>query len=139
MQNNAIKYATAIQQQLSSIVAPVPVYAGFNRNWATEPKFVRWQLRNIHQPVYAGPSQNNKGIDMPVAQVSIFTQTIQDGFVIAQQITDGLHGYAGQFGGATGFNVGKVDIHWLYNSYDNDTKMAEVFLDMMLYVQTGVI
>lgn len=133
---SAVTYANAIQYQLSDSVNPVPVYASFNRNWATEPKFVRWQLRNVHQPVYTGQLQSNKGIDTPVALISVFTQTIQDGFTIAQQIVDDLHGYSGQFGGASGFNVAKIDVHWLYNSYDNDTKMAQVFLDMMLYVQS---
>ena len=65
-QNNVLLYGKAIQYQLSQIVNPVPVYSAFNRNFAKEPKFVTWMLRNVHQPVYTGQTQNNKGIDTPV-------------------------------------------------------------------------
>ena len=73
-QNNAVQYGKAIQAQLQSIVTPVPVYAAFNRNFATQPKFITWMLRNVHQDVYTGPNQNNKGIDRPIFQMSVFTQ-----------------------------------------------------------------
>lgn len=136
-QNNAVIYGKAIQAQLQTIVNPVPVYAAFNRNFATQPKFITWMLRNVHQPVYTGVNQNNKGIDRPVFQVSIFTQVIEDGFTIANQIIQSLHGYNGLFGGATyGFNVSKVDVMWLYNSYDNSEKLAQVFLDVTLDIPT---
>ena len=79
-QQNPVQYAKAIQYQLASIVTPVPVYAAFNRNFATQPKFITWMLRNVHQPVYTGGNQANKGIDRPVIQISIFTQVIEDGF-----------------------------------------------------------
>lgn len=136
-QNNPVSYAKAIQYQLSQIVAPVPVYAAFNRNFATQPKFITWFLRNIHQDVYTGQNQNNKGIDRPVFQVSIFTQQIEDGFTISDQILQSLHGYSGLFGGATyGFNVSKVDVSWLYNSYDNEEKLAQIFLDCQMDIPT---
>jgi hypothetical protein len=136
-QQNPVAYAKAIQAQLVSIVTPVPVYASFNRNFATQPKFITWDLRNVHQPVYTGPDQNNKGIDRPVFQISIFTQVIEDGFTIANQILQSLHGYSGLFGGATyGFQISKADVHWLYNSYDNENKLAEVFLDCTLDIPT---
>ena len=57
-QLNPVNYARAIQAQLASIVTPVPVYAAFNRNFATEPKFITWMLRNVHQPVYTGSTQS---------------------------------------------------------------------------------
>ena len=72
-QQNPSVYAQCIQYQLSDIV-DVPVYANFNRNWATEPSFLTWQLRNIHQPVYTGQDQNNKGIDRPVFQINVFSK-----------------------------------------------------------------
>ena len=50
-QQNPFIYGKAIQYQLAAIVTPVPVYAAFNRNFATEPKFITWTLRNVHQPV----------------------------------------------------------------------------------------
>ena len=132
-QNNVVQYGKAIQYQLQSIVTPVPVYAAFNRNFATQPKFITWFLRNVHQDVYTGQNQNNKGIDRPVFQVSIFTQVIEDGFTISNQILQSLHGYSGLFGGATnGFNVSKVDVTWLYNSYDNEEKLAQIFLDCQM-------
>lgn len=132
-QNNPVQYGRAIQTQLQSVLNPVPVYAAFNRNFATQPKFVTWFLRNVHQDVYTGQNQNNKGIDRPIFQVSIFTQVIEDGFTIADQILQSLHGYSGLFGGATyGFNVSKVDVMWLYNSYDNEEKLAQIFLDCTL-------
>jgi hypothetical protein len=132
-QLNPVNYARAIQAQLASIVTPVPVYAAFNRNFATEPKFITWMLRNVHQPVYTGSTQSVKGIDTPTFQISIFTQVIEDGFTISNTILQSLHGYSGLFGGATyGFQISKADVMWLYNSYDNEEKMAQVFLDCRL-------
>lgn len=136
-QNNAVQYGKAIQTQLQSIVTPVPVYAAFNRNFATQPKFITWMLRNVHQDVYTGPNQNNKGIDRPIFQMSVFTQQIEDGFTLANQIIQSLHGYSGLFGGATyGFYISKADVMWLYNSYDNEEKLAQVFLDCTLDIPT---
>ena len=136
-QQNPVAYAKAIQAQLASIITPVPVYASFNRNFAIEPKFITWDLRNVHQPVYTGSNQANKGIDRPVFQISIFTQIIEDGFTISNQILQSLHGYSGLFGGATyGFQISKADVNWLYNSYDNENKLAEVFLDCTLDIPT---
>jgi len=136
-QNNVVTYGKAIQAQLAGIVTPVPVYAMFNRNFATQPKFVTWQLRNVHQPVYTGQNQNNKGIDTPVFQISIFTQNVEDSFTISNLILQSLHGYSGLFGGATyGFNISKADVTWLYNSYSDTEKLAEVFMDCTLHVPT---
>ena len=92
-QNNVVQYGKAIQYQLSQIVTPVPVYAAFNRNFATQPKFLTWFLRDVHQEVYTGVNQNNKGIDRPVFQISIFTQQMEDGFTISDQILQSLHGF----------------------------------------------
>lgn len=129
-QLNVVQYGKAIQYQLASIVAPVPVYAAFNRNFASEPKFITWMLRDVHQPVYTGPVQSVKGIDRPTFQISIFTQQIEDGFTISNQILQSLHGYSGLFGGSTnGFNISKADVLWLYNSYNNEENMAQIFLD----------
>ena len=136
-QMNPVQYGQAIQAQLAGIVTPVPVYAAFNRNFATQPKFITWTLRNVHQPVYTGQNQSNKGIDTPVFQISIFTQVIEDGFTISNQILQSLHGYSGLFGGATyGFQISKADVMWLYNSYNNEDKLAEIFLDCTLQVPT---
>ena len=136
-QQNPVQYGKAIQYQLNSIFTPVPVYASFNRNFATQPKFVTWNLRNVHQPVYTGGDQNNKGIDRPVFQISIFTQVIEDGFTLSNALLQSLHGYTGLFGGAAdGFWVAKADVHWLYNSYNNEDKLAEVFLDCTLDIPT---
>lgn len=134
-QLNPVLYGKAIQYQLANIVTPVPVYASFNRNFAREPKFITWQLRNVHQPVYTGQQQNNKGIDRPVFQISIFTQKIEDGFTISNQVLQSLHGYSGQFGSPTdGFFIAKADVVWLYNSYDNEQNLAQVFLDCTIDV-----
>jgi hypothetical protein len=136
-QQNPVQYAKAIQYQLNSIVSPVPVYAAFNRNFASQPKFVTWMLRNVHQPVYTGSTQSIKGIDRPTFQISIFTQQIEDGFTISNQILQSLHGYSGLFGGATnGFEISKADVYWLYNSYNNDEKLAQIFLDCTLDIPT---
>ncbi len=134
-QLNPVLYGKAIQYQLANIVTPVPVYASFNRNFAKEPKFLTWQLRNVHQPVYTGQQQNNKGIDRPVFQISIFTQKIEDGFTISNQVLQSLHGYSGQFGSPTdGFFIAKADVVLLYNSYDNEQNLAQVFLDCTIGV-----
>jgi len=136
-QMNPVDYAKAIQAHLAAIVTPVPVYAAFNRNYATQPKFITWMLRNVHQPVYTGPVQSVKGIDTPIFQISIFTQVIEDGFTISNQILQSLHGYSGLFGGATyGIQISKADVNWLYNSYDNEQKLGQVFLDCQLQVPT---
>lgn len=136
-QKNPVDYAKAIQAHLTSIVTPIPVYSAFNRNFALEPKFLTWQLRNVHQEVYTGGNQANKGIDRPVFQISIFTQGMEDGFTISNQILQSLHGYTGVFGGPTyGFWIAKADVFWLYNSYDDKEKMAQVFLDCTLDIPT---
>lgn len=136
-QKNPVDYAKAIQAHLQAIVTPVPVYSAFNRNFSTEPKFVTWMLRNVHQEVYTGGTQSVKGIDRPTFQISIFTQGMEDGFSISNQILQSLHGYTGLFGGATyGFWIAKADVFWLYNSYDDQNKMCQVFLDCTIDVPT---
>jgi hypothetical protein len=135
-QQNPSVYAAAIQYQLAGIVTPIPVYANFNRNWATEPKFVTWNMRNIHQPVYTGQNQNNKGIDRPIFQISIFTQAFQDALSISNSILQSLHGYSGLFGGASGFYISKADVDWLYNTYDNEIGLQQVILDCTIDVPT---
>lgn len=131
-QLNPVNYATAIQAQLSSIFTPVPVYANFNRNYATQPKFVTWNLRNVHQDVYTGQTQSNKGIDRPVFQISIFAQSMQDAFNLSNTLLQSLHGYSGQFGGVTGFFIAKADVFWLYNTYDNELGLNQIILDCTL-------
>ena len=129
-QNNVSTYAQAIQAQLASIVTPTPVYANFNRNYATEALFVTWQLRNVHQEVYTGIYQSNKGIDRPVFQISVFGTSMQDAFALSNTIIQSLHGYTGQFGGL--FYIAKADVDWLYNGYDNTISMHNIFLDCTL-------
>ena len=126
-QQNISVYAQAIQAGLSSVVNPVPVYANFNRNFATEPKFVTWQLRNVHQPVYTGTVQSVKGIDTPIFQASVFAQKMTDAFSIANTIIQALHGYSGNLGGL--IYVSKIDVNMLYNTYDDQIKLHHVILD----------
>lgn len=135
-QKNPTDYYKAIQYQLASIVNPVPVYALFNRNFATQPKFVTWQLRNVHQPVYTGSVQGVKGIDRPVFQISIFSQKLEDASNIANSILQSLHGYSGLFGGSTGFQISKADVVWLYNTYDNEIGMQQIIMDCTLDIPT---
>lgn len=129
-------YAAAIQYQLAAIVTPVPVYANFNRNWTTQPKFMTWQLRNVHQPVYTGSNQSVKGIDRPTFQISIFATTMGDAFTMSNQVLQSLHGYSGMFGNPSsgGFHISKADVIWLYNTYDDDTKLHQVILDCTIDV-----
>lgn len=136
VQQNPSVYAAAIQYQLTNTVTPVPVYASFNRNFATEVKFLTWNLRNIHQPVYTGQTQSNKGIDRPVFQVNIYAQSMQDAFNLSNTVLQSLHGYSGQFGGVNGFFVAKVDIDWLYNTYDNEMGLNQIVLDCTLDIPT---
>ena len=137
-QQNPVIYAECIQYQLADILSPVPVYANFNRNWAKQTQFATWQLRNIHQPVYTGQQQNNKGIDTPVFQISVFAVTLEDAFNISNTILQSLHGYSGVFGDPTsnGFFIAKADVIWLYNTYDNEIGMQHIILDCTLYVPT---
>jgi hypothetical protein len=135
-QNNPLNYAQAIQYQLSSIVSPVFVYANFNRNFANQPKFITWQLRNIHQPVYTGSNKTVKGIDTPIFQINTFAQDMNDAFNISNSILQSLHGYSGLFGGSTGFQISKADVHWLYNTYDDMVKLNHIVMDCTLYIPT---
>lgn len=129
-QNSPAIYAQAIQAQLESIFAPTPVYALFNRNQAVQNEFVTWQLRNVHQPVYTGQQQSNKGIDRPVFQISIFSKTMEAGFLLSQTLLDELHGYSGQFGNL--FFVAKADVFWLYNGYDDEIGLNQIVCDCTL-------
>jgi hypothetical protein len=135
-QNNPATYAQAIQYQLASIVTPIPVYANFNRNFANEPKFITWNLRNVHQPVFTGINQDNKGIDRPIFQISIFTTLFEDAMNVSNLILQSLHGYSGQFGGASGFYIAKADVDWLYNTYDNEIGLQQVIIDCTLDIPT---
>jgi hypothetical protein len=121
-------YAKAIQYQLAATVS-VPVYANFNRNFATEPTFVTWQLRNVHQPVYTGTTQSVKGIDTPIFQTTVFSQDMQTAFNNSSTIIQALHGFSGQFGGTNGIYVAKIDISMLYNTYDDQVKLHQIVLD----------
>jgi hypothetical protein len=127
-QQSVSVYAQAIQYQLAATVS-IPVYANFNRNFATEANFVTWQLRNVHQPVYTGTTQSVKGIDTPIFQTTVFGQNMQNTFNNANTIIQALHGYSGQFGGSSGIYVSKVDIHMLYNTYDDQVKLHQIILD----------
>jgi hypothetical protein len=135
-QNNPLEYGEAIQYQLTQIVNPVPVYAAFNRNFASQPKFITWNLRNVHQDVYTGQTQSNKGIDRPIFQANIFAQSMQDAFNISNTILQSLHGYSGQFGGVSGFFIAKCDVNWLYNTYDNELGLNQIVLDCTLDIPT---
>lgn len=128
-QQNPVTYAQSIQSQLASVFSPVPVYANFNRNWATEPKFVTWQLRNVHQEVYTGTTQSIKGIDRPIFQCSIFAQQLSDALAMSNTLLQTLHGYSGNFGS---LYVAKCDINWLYNTYDNEIGLQQIVLDCQL-------
>ena len=129
-QQNIGDYAKAIQAQLSSTASPVPVYANFNRNFATEPKFITWQMRNVHQPVYTGPVQSVNGIDTPIVQINVFAQNLGDAFTIENTIVQALHGYAGLIGNLV--YVAKCDIQMLYNTYDDQVKLHQIILDMRM-------
>jgi hypothetical protein len=135
-QQNPSVYAQAIQAQLD-ITLSIPVYANFNRNFAVEPDFATWQLRNVHQPVYTGQNQNNKGIDTPIFQISVYSQNMQNAFNNSNLILQSLHGYSGLFGGATyGIQIAKADVTWLYNTYDNTVGLHQIILDCQLDIPT---
>jgi hypothetical protein len=137
VQQNPSKYAAAIQYTLTQTVNPVKVYANFNRNFATEAKFLTWQLRNIHQPVYTGQTQSNKGIDRPVFQLNIYSQSMADAFSLSNTVLQSLHGYSGNFGiSPNRIWIAKCDIVWLYNTYDNELGLNQVVLDCTLDVPT---
>lgn len=138
-QQNPSVYAQCIQYQLANIVTPRKVYANFNRNWATEPLgFLTWNLRNVHQPVYTGQNQNNKGIDRPIFQISVFAKDLDAAFNLANQVIQSLHGYSGTFGNpaTNGFFVAKADVAWLFNTYDDTIGMNQVILDCTLDIPT---
>lgn len=135
-QLNPTDIGKSVQYELAQVASPVPVYAAFNRNFAKEPKFLTWILRNIHQPVYTGQTQSNKGIDRPIFQVNIYAQKMDDAFNLSNTILQSLHGYSGQFGGTSGFFVAKVDIDWLFNTYDNELGLNQIVLDCTMDIPT---
>jgi hypothetical protein len=132
VQQNVLTYAQAIQNQLAATVSPVNVYANFNRNFAEQQQFLVWQLRNVHQPVYTGQDQTNKGIDTPIFQVNVFASDMNNCFNMTNQILQALHGYSGTFGANGSFAgiwVAKIDITMLYNTYDDQVKLNQIVLD----------
>lgn len=133
-QLNPAVYAQCIQYQLKSILSTIPVYANFNRNWAKEPSFATWQLRNVHQDVYTGTTQSVKGIDRPIFQISIFSTEMDVAFNLSNTLLQSLHGYSGVFGNPStnGFYIAKADVAWLYNTYDNDIGLHQIILDCTL-------
>ena len=137
VQQNPSTYAAAIQYQLAQTVTPVPVYALFNRNFATQPKFLTWQLRNVHQEVFTGQTQTNKSIDRPVFQVNVFAQAMTDAFSLSNTVLQSLHGYSGYFGTIPNrIWVAKCDIVWLYNTYDDELGLNQIVLDCTLDIPT---
>lgn len=135
-QRSPVVYASAIQFQLIDICGAVPVYASFNRNFATEPTFVTWQLRNVGQPTFTGQNQNNLGIDTPIFQISVFAQSFETALNLSNDILQALNGFSGQFGGEDGLYVAKIETNWLVNSYDNEVGLNEIFLDCTMFVPT---
>jgi hypothetical protein len=132
-QNSPVIYAKAIQYQLKNIFNPIPVYANFNRNFATEPSFVVWVLRNVHQDVYTGTTKSVKGIDRPIVQITIFSQDMVTAFSAADTLLQQLHGYSGHFGSPSeGFYLTKADVQWAYNTYDNTVGLHQIVLDCQL-------
>lgn len=136
-QLNPAIYAQCIQYQLDQVL-PVPVYANFNREYAKQGDtgFATWQLRNVHQQVFTGQLKNNKSIDRPIFQLSIFCQSMEIAFNLSNTVLQSLHGYSGVFGNPStnGFFVAKVDVDWLYNTYDNELGLNQIILDCTLDV-----
>ena len=132
-QQNPRDYMAAIQAKLKSVMGAIPVYALMNRNYATEPKFITWQLRNVHQPVYTGTTQSIKGIDRPTFQISVFAQSATDALDMSNTLLQALHGYSGLY---DTLYVAKTDVVWLYNSYDDKLGMYQVFLDATIDIPT---
>ena len=136
-QQNPLVYAQAIQAQLKTIFgAEFPIYQNFNRQEFLEldTGFVTWQLRAVHQPVYTGQNQNNKGIDTPVFQISIFHADSDVALTLTNDLLQSLHGYSGLFGGL--IEVAKADVYMHYATYDNDLGLQQVSLDCTLYIST---
>ena len=128
-QTNPVTLGQGIQTKLAAVLTPVPVYAAFNRNFATQPKFATWQLRNVHQPVYTGQTQSNKGIDTPIFQVNIYAQSMEDAFTLSNTLLQSLHGFTGLY---VTIWVAKTDVEWLYNTYDNELGLNQIILDCTL-------
>ena len=132
-QQSTLAYTEAIQAKLTAVLDPVPVYALMNLNWATQPKFATWQLRNVHQPVYTGPVQSVKGIDRPTFQISLFAQNSLDVLNMSDTVLQQLHGFTGMYGS---LYVTKTDVQWLYHSYDDKLGLHQIFLDVTIDIPT---
>ena len=70
--------------------------------------------------------------------MSVFSTNMANSFETANTILQALHGYSGMFGdpGSTGFNISKADVVWLYNGYDNEINLFNIFMDCTLYIPT---
>ena len=132
-QQNPRDYTVAIQAKLQAVLGSVPVYSLMNRNWATQPKFATWQLRNVHQPVYTGPTQSVKGIDRPTFQISLFAASSDDVLTMSNTVLQSMHGFTGFYGT---LYVSKTDVQWLYHSYDDKLGLHQVFLDATIDIPT---
>jgi len=84
--------------------------------------YKRW-MPPYRKPAPAGPKPS-------VFQTTVFAQQMANCYSKAQQIVDALHGYQGTFGGL--FFVAKVDVDWLFHTYDNDSKLHQIVLDSTL-------
>ena len=131
-----VDYETAIQARLVSITGTkAKVYKLFNRNFANDPSFVTWQLRNVHQQVYSGIYNTNLGIGTPTVQITVFDQSESNGVANAQLIVNSLHGFTGYLNpNNTGILIGKADVDWVYQTYDNTVGLSQVVLDVLLNV-----
>ena len=63
-----------------------------------------------------------------------FGKSMTDTFQISNTILQLLHGYSGEFGNpaTNGFWIAKLDVYWLYNTYDNEIGLNQVVLDCIL-------
>lgn len=132
-----VDYEIGIQARLQTILGDTPVYKLFNRYLSEDSEFAVWQLRSVHQPVYTGTTQDNKGIDTPIVQVTLFDINQDRCVDNTQLVINALHGFNGFLNpDNTGPYVAKADVVWQYETYDNKVNLAQIVLDVQLYVST---
>ena len=130
-------YITAFQAGLTAIVTPLKVYNTYNSGISTGDKnFVIWFYRNVHQPIYAGSQQANKGIDTPKFDVHVYAPTLISAATTTDKILQAWHGYQGLINNT--LDVAKIDITVLGNDYDEELSIHQTALSMVLYVPVPI-
>ena len=128
-------YVSNFQATINAIFAAqtpaVAVYATYNPNYATQPEFIVWFYSSIHQPLYQGVSQTNKGNDQPKFTITVSAQSLARASLLGDLIVQAWHGYTGLFNAMW---VDRADVNVLAHDYDEYATLHQLHISVQLYV-----